>query len=311
MIVFHSVEDHVVEPVNSRGAAGRASSSTDVTEVVLEDSYHVATLDNDAPLIFDGLGRLDPRAARRRRGAAGGAAVTAAAGRGRRDNGLDATLWSPLRDVDPRVGEHLLDVLQAAGIAAYLEPSADVGPYTRTVFLPSPPTDRLFVDRARRARGPRRRRRARPPAARARRDRAAAARPSRPPSGREIDEDAEWARIVAGLRGRARAGRSSPTSPSDAPPPGAARAGGPRPARTSTTSRRRRRRCRRRPPPRSTRCCWWSPASLLVGAPGAAAACPPTSAWCSGSRRSPAASAMLVSRMRDRSDDDGDDGAVV
>ena len=35
-------------------------------------------------------------------------------------------------------------------IAAYLEPSADVGPYTRTVFLPSPPLDRLFVDRSRR-----------------------------------------------------------------------------------------------------------------------------------------------------------------
>ncbi len=71
--------------------------------------------------------------------------------RGRRDNGLDAALWSPLRDVDPRVGEHLLDVLHAAGIAAYLEPSADIGPYTRTVFLPSPPSDRLFVDRSRRA----------------------------------------------------------------------------------------------------------------------------------------------------------------
>ena len=29
-------------------------SSTDTTEVVLHDSYHVATLDNDAPAIFDG-----------------------------------------------------------------------------------------------------------------------------------------------------------------------------------------------------------------------------------------------------------------
>jgi carboxylesterase len=27
-------------------------SSTDTTEVLLEDSYHVATLDNDAPRIF-------------------------------------------------------------------------------------------------------------------------------------------------------------------------------------------------------------------------------------------------------------------
>ena len=29
-------------------------SSTDTTEVVLRDSYHVATLDNDAPAIFAG-----------------------------------------------------------------------------------------------------------------------------------------------------------------------------------------------------------------------------------------------------------------
>jgi carboxylesterase len=28
-------------------------SSTDVTEVLLDDSYHVATLDNDAPMIFE------------------------------------------------------------------------------------------------------------------------------------------------------------------------------------------------------------------------------------------------------------------
>jgi hypothetical protein len=72
-------------------------------------------------------------------------------GRGRRDNGLEAALWAPVQDVDPRVGEHLLDLLASAGIAAYLEPATDVGPYTRTVFLPSPPSDRLFVDRARRA----------------------------------------------------------------------------------------------------------------------------------------------------------------
>src|SRR4051812_17718498 len=77
--------------------------------------------------------------------------MTSHGNRGRRNNGLDAVLWSPLRDVDPRIGEHLLDVLSAAGIAAYLEPSADIGPYTRTVFLPSPPSDRLFVDRSRRA----------------------------------------------------------------------------------------------------------------------------------------------------------------
>ena len=70
--------------------------------------------------------------------------------RGRRDNGLDAATYIPLADVDPRIGEHLLDVLKLAGVPAYLEPSADVEPYTRALALPSPPTDRLWVDREQR-----------------------------------------------------------------------------------------------------------------------------------------------------------------
>lgn len=70
--------------------------------------------------------------------------------RGRRDNGLDAAAYAPLADVDPRVGEHLLDVLWAAGVPAYLEPASDVHP-TRAVTVPSPPTDRLWVDSSRRA----------------------------------------------------------------------------------------------------------------------------------------------------------------
>ena len=72
--------------------------------------------------------------------------------RGRRDNGLDAAAFVPLVDVDPRVGEHLLDVLGVAGVPAYLEPSVDVEPYTRALSLPSPPTDRLWVDRDQRLR---------------------------------------------------------------------------------------------------------------------------------------------------------------
>jgi esterase/lipase len=51
VIVFHSTEDHVVEPANTEALLAGVSS-TDVTEVVLEDSYHVATLDNDAERIF-------------------------------------------------------------------------------------------------------------------------------------------------------------------------------------------------------------------------------------------------------------------
>jgi len=70
--------------------------------------------------------------------------------RGRRDNGLGAERYVPLLDVDPRVGEHLLDVLRLAGVPAYLEPSVDLDPYTRATSIPSPPTDRLWVDRDRR-----------------------------------------------------------------------------------------------------------------------------------------------------------------
>jgi hypothetical protein len=67
--------------------------------------------------------------------------------RGRRDNGLVAAAYAAAGDVDPRVGEHLLDVLAVRGIAAYLQPAADLHPVTRTTTLPSRPTDRLFVDR--------------------------------------------------------------------------------------------------------------------------------------------------------------------
>ncbi|BCJ45281.1 hypothetical protein GCM10010168_85500 [Actinoplanes ianthinogenes] len=67
--------------------------------------------------------------------------------RGRRDNGLDATDYAVAGDVDPRVGEHLLDVLAAGGIAAYLQPTADLNPILRATTLPARPTDRLYVDR--------------------------------------------------------------------------------------------------------------------------------------------------------------------
>ena len=53
ILLFRSTEDHVVDPSSSRAIRG-AVSSTDVREEMLENSYHVATLDNDAPEIFDG-----------------------------------------------------------------------------------------------------------------------------------------------------------------------------------------------------------------------------------------------------------------
>ena len=43
----------------------------------------------------------------------------------RRDNGLSATSYVPLADVDPDVGDHLLSALRRARIAAYLEPAAE------------------------------------------------------------------------------------------------------------------------------------------------------------------------------------------
>lgn len=53
VLVYRSRVDHVVPPISGetlmRGLAGGT-----VEERVLEDSYHVATLDNDAPAIFAG-----------------------------------------------------------------------------------------------------------------------------------------------------------------------------------------------------------------------------------------------------------------
>ncbi|TFV59303.1 hypothetical protein E4P41_12100 [Geodermatophilus sp. DF01-2] len=222
-------------------------------------------------------------------------------GRGRRDNGLDATLWAPLRDVDPRVGEHLLDVLRDAGVAAYLEPSADVEPYTRSVSLPSPPTDRLFVDRARTRE------------ARALveqhvdehlQERTRAPRTVR----RDVDEDAEWARIVAAFEaehgrtvvgeGPADLARPAPAEPEvlDRPeehyePPPAPPVPAPAPASLY--------------------------AVLLIAAGAVLVAAPRVLGLSAdlGLALGVAAIAggfgVLVSRMRERSTDDGDDGAVV
>ena len=52
LLVLRSTEDHVVEPDSARMLLEKVSS-TDVREILLEDSYHVATLDNDAPVIFE------------------------------------------------------------------------------------------------------------------------------------------------------------------------------------------------------------------------------------------------------------------
>lgn len=51
VLFFRSAVDHVVDISSSR-ALNAGLSSKDFTERVLDDSYHVATLDNDAPTIF-------------------------------------------------------------------------------------------------------------------------------------------------------------------------------------------------------------------------------------------------------------------
>jgi hypothetical protein len=220
-------------------------------------------------------------------------------GRGRRDNGLDAALWAPVRDVDPRVGEHLLDVLGAAGIAAYLEPATDVEPYTRTVSLPSPPSDRLFVDRARRAE------------ARTLVDRDVGALPAPAPprsERRDLDADAEFARIVAAFE--AEHGRTVVSAePRDDPPPP--------PAEPSVLDAPEEHYEPPPPPPLPV----LAPASLyalLLIAVGAVLILAPGKVGLTldvglvlGVAAVAGGVAVLVSRMRDRSIDDGDDGAVV
>ena len=53
VLTFRSRVDHVVEPLSGRLLRAGATS-TEVTEVILEESHHVATLDHDAPAIFAG-----------------------------------------------------------------------------------------------------------------------------------------------------------------------------------------------------------------------------------------------------------------
>lgn len=66
LLVFRSARDHVVDASSTRLVL-EGVSSRDVTEVVLERSFHVATLDHDAPRVFAGsldfIHRLSPAAA--------------------------------------------------------------------------------------------------------------------------------------------------------------------------------------------------------------------------------------------------------
>ncbi|WP_329133447.1 alpha/beta hydrolase [Streptomyces sp. NBC_00670] len=66
LLLLRSTRDHVVPAADSARVLSRVSS-TDVTEVLLEQSYHVATLDHDADRIFEEshafVARLTPESA--------------------------------------------------------------------------------------------------------------------------------------------------------------------------------------------------------------------------------------------------------
>lgn len=62
---------------------------------------------------------------------------------GRRDNGLVAPSYTAAADVDPRLGGRVLDLLAAAGIAAYLHARPHTDP---TASPDQAPVDRLYVD---------------------------------------------------------------------------------------------------------------------------------------------------------------------
>ncbi|MBG0563413.1 DUF308 domain-containing protein [Actinoplanes aureus] len=116
--------------------------------------------------------------------------TTGGARRGRRDNGLDAADYAAAGDVDPRVGEHLLDVLAAGGIAAYLQPTADQNPILRATTLPARPIDRLFVDRTQLE------------TAREHLQKVTGGVPPTPPPADprpQAEVDAEWDKIIAGF----------------------------------------------------------------------------------------------------------------
>jgi carboxylesterase len=62
VLIYRSTVDHVVDPSSAR-IIQDSVGSVDVREEMLEDSYHVATLDNDADRIFEGSAAFIERVA--------------------------------------------------------------------------------------------------------------------------------------------------------------------------------------------------------------------------------------------------------
>jgi hypothetical protein len=102
-----------------------------------------------------------------------------------RDNGLQATSWVLLADLDPRVADAALEALRRAGVAAYTRPHPGIRrPYLDVAPNPQP-TDQLYVDASARQR--------------AAEVLAALENGASSDPGDPTDIDAEFARIVAGL----------------------------------------------------------------------------------------------------------------
>ena len=66
-----------------------------------------------------------------------------------RSNGLTASAYTPVADLDPRVAEALLAELKEQGVAAYTKPveSTSMSGFDRPEFAPRA-QDRLYVDAA-------------------------------------------------------------------------------------------------------------------------------------------------------------------
>jgi hypothetical protein len=120
---------------------------------------------------------------------------------GTRDNGLRAASYVAVGDLDPRIADDLLDTLRAEGIAAYVAPTPGARGGYLEVRLPSPLTDRLYVDetRADRAAGLL--------AAEREADPAPAATPAD-----DLDVDTAWRQVLASLQSAAPTTRPWPAS---------------------------------------------------------------------------------------------------
>lgn len=212
--------------------------------------------------------------------------------RGRRDNGLEAAFYVPVADVDPRIGEHLLDVLWAAGVPAYLEPSTDVQP-TRALTVPSPPVDRLWVDRERHV---------------AARSIVAA----ELPAGTDTEEERAWRALVEEFHREPRGPRPWPVA-EDLPPP----ADPPRPSSPSFLDTEEH--FEPPPPPPIPRPSRYALLALAILAFGALLLVAPQVLGLSGDGvfavsvlAIASGVGLLVWRLKEDRDDDGpDDGAVV